>query len=104
MMKRLLQELNRAIGLLLCCCVSVSLPYYAAWTGVTYFESYVHPVTLLHVYGFFLLFFIALTLAADINKKVRLQFTIQEMVLKIMKTSLNLTKVNEINDIVPVCI
>lgn len=71
MIKSLLKDINGAIGLMLCCCVSVSLPYYATFFAVTYFNESVHFITLLHVYGFFIVFFLALTLAADINKKVR---------------------------------
>lgn len=68
--KALIKEINKGIGLILCCCVSVSLPYYATWSAVTYFKESVHAVTLLHVYGFFIVFFLALALAADVNKKV----------------------------------
>ncbi|XP_035706503.1 uncharacterized protein LOC118435150 [Folsomia candida] len=69
MIKSLLKDVNKAVGLILCCCVSVSLPYYATWSAVTYFKENVHSVTLLHVYGFFIVFFLTLILAADINKK-----------------------------------
>lgn len=67
-----IKNLNRAMGMLICACVSVSLPYYAAWIGMSIFESNVHPVTLVRVYAFFIIFFLALSLAADINKKVKL--------------------------------
>lgn len=72
MIKSLIKEINRAVGMILCCCVSVSLPYYATWSAVTYFKENVHPITLLHVYGFFFVFFFALAFAAEVNKKVNI--------------------------------
>lgn len=69
-LRKFIKNLNRAMGILICACVSVSLPYYAAWIGMSIFESNVHIITLIRVYAFFLIFFLALSLAADINKKV----------------------------------
>jgi len=65
-LKELMNTVNGVMGLPILCCVGISLPFYAFWAAVVYFEEHV----MTHFLIYFGTFFLILTIAADFNSKV----------------------------------
>ncbi|XP_035705873.1 uncharacterized protein LOC118435014 [Folsomia candida] len=68
-LKAFINNVNNATGLVFLCCIGISLPFYASFTAVLFFEEKIDWFETIHFYVYFITFLIVLTLAANINKK-----------------------------------
>jgi len=65
-----MKTVNDGSGLVFLCCIGISLPFYASWTAVQFFEDEIDWFETVHFYVYFVTFLGVLTLAASVNKRV----------------------------------
>ncbi|CAL8126360.1 unnamed protein product [Orchesella dallaii] len=68
-LKKLFKAINDGIGLLFLCCIGISLPIYATWIAVQFFDNTVKTFDAIHFYVYFLTFLFVLSMAARINQR-----------------------------------
>lgn len=69
-LKQFFKSVNCGVGLLFLCCIGISLPIYATWIAVQFFDKSIKAYDAIHFYVYFVTFLIVLSLAARINQKV----------------------------------